>query len=73
MIHQPLGGTEGQASDIEIHANHIINTKKILNGIIAKHTGKSISKVEKDTDRDNFLSAEMALEYGLIDAVVSQR
>ena len=73
MIHQPLGGTEGQASDIEIHAKHIINTKKVLNGIIAKHTGQKMSTVEKDTDRDNFFSAEAALEYGLVDAVISQR
>jgi len=73
MIHQPLGGTEGQASDIEIHAKHIINTKKVLNGIIAKHTGQKLAQVEKDTDRDNFFSAEAALEYGLVDSVIGRR
>jgi ATP-dependent Clp protease protease subunit len=70
MIHQPLGGTEGQASDISIHANHILKTKDRLNGIIAKHTGKKIKDVEKDTDRDNFLDAEAAVEYGLVDMVI---
>jgi ATP-dependent Clp protease protease subunit len=70
MIHQPLGGTEGQASDIRIHADHIIRTKDRLNGILAKHTGQSIKVIEKDTDRDNFMTAEEALKYGLIDQVV---
>lgn len=70
MIHQPLGGTEGQASDIRIHADHIIRTKDRLNGILAKHTGQSIKVIEKDTDRDNFMTAEQALEYGLVDQVV---
>jgi len=64
MIHQPLGGVEGQASDIHIHAKHIIETKQRLNEIIAKHTGKPLSQVEKDTDRDKFLTAKEALEYG---------
>ncbi len=73
MIHQPLGGTEGQASDIRIHADHIIKTKNLLNGIIAKHTGQKISKVELDTDRDNFMSAEEAKKYGLIDGIVMKR
>jgi ATP-dependent Clp protease protease subunit len=73
MIHQPLGGTEGQASDIHIHAQHILKTRDILNGIIAKHSGQKISQVEKDTDRDNFMSAEEAVKYGLIDKVIEQR
>lgn len=73
MIHQPLGGTEGQASDIRIHADHIIKTKDQLNGIIAKHTGQKIAKVEKDTDRDNFMSAEESKAYGLIDLIVAKR
>jgi ATP-dependent Clp protease protease subunit len=73
MIHQPLGGTEGQASDIHIHAQHILKTRDILNGIIAKHSGKKIGQVEKDTDRDNFMSAETALEYGLIDKIINKR
>lgn len=73
MIHQPLGGTEGQASDIRIHADHIIKTKNLLNGIIAHHSGQKISKVEVDTDRDNFMSAEEAKKYGLIDAIVARR
>ena len=71
MIHQPLGGTEGQASDIRIHADHIIKTKNVLNGILAKHTGQSMKIIEKDTDRDNFLSADEALKYGLVDKVLN--
>lgn len=70
MIHQPLGGTEGQASDISIHAQHILKTKDILNGILAKHSGQKKEQVEKDTDRDNYMSAEQALKYGLVDHVV---
>jgi len=70
MIHQPLGGTEGQATDIAIHADHIIKMKNQLNELIAKHTGKSVKKVSIDTERDKFLSAKEALEYGLIDKVV---
>ena len=73
MIHQPLGGTEGQASDIFIHATHIIKTKDRLNGILAKHTGQPIKTVEKDTDRDNFMSAEDALKYGLVDKIIKKR
>ncbi len=72
MIHQPLGGVEGQASDISIHAEHIIRTKARLNQIIATHSGKSLKQVEKDTDRDKYLSAEEALEYGLIDKIVTK-
>lgn len=70
MIHQPLGGTEGQATDIEIHARHILKMKDNLNRIIAHHTGKTVEQVSKDTDRDNFMSAEEALAYGLIDGIV---
>lgn len=70
MIHQPLGGTEGQASDIRIHADHIIRTKDRLNGILAHHTGQSIKVIEKDTDRDNFMTAEQALAYGLVDQII---
>ncbi|MBU1446148.1 ATP-dependent Clp protease proteolytic subunit, partial [Patescibacteria group bacterium] len=70
MIHQPLGGAEGQASDIRIHADHIMKTKENLNAILAKHTGQSLKIIEKDTDRDNFLSAEEAAKYGLIDKVL---
>lgn len=71
MIHQPLGGTSGQASDIEIHARHIIATKEKLNRILAERTGQSIETIARDTDRDNFLSAEAAKSYGLIDHVIS--
>ncbi|HBB02381.1 TPA: ATP-dependent Clp endopeptidase proteolytic subunit ClpP [Candidatus Peregrinibacteria bacterium] len=70
MIHQPLGGTEGQASDIRIHAEHIIRTKDRLNGLLAKHTGQDFKRVEKDTDRDNFMTAEEAKKYGLIDEII---
>lgn len=72
MIHQPLGGTEGQASDIRIHADHIIKTKDRLNGILAHHTGQPIATIEKDTDRDNFLTAEAAKKYGLIDKIIEK-
>jgi len=71
MIHQPLGGTEGQATDIAIHAEHIIKTKDLLNDLIAKHSGQKITKVREDTERDKFMSAQEALEYGLIDKIVS--
>lgn len=73
MIHQPLGGFKGQASDFEIHANHIIKTKKKMNTLLSYHTGQSIKTIEKDTDRDNFLSAEEALKYGIIDKIYSSR
>jgi ATP-dependent Clp protease, protease subunit len=72
MIHQPLGGVEGQASDIQIHAEHIINTKKRLNQIIATHSGQKLSQVENDTDRDRFMSAEDGLKYGLIDKIIKK-
>ena len=73
MIHQPLGGVSGQASDIKIHADHIIKTREKLNAILAANTGKDISTVAADTDRDNFLSAKEALEYGLIDEIYVNR
>lgn len=72
MIHQPLGGVRGQAADIKIHADWIIRTKKNLNDIYVKHTGQPYDKIEKDTDRDNFMSAEEAKAYGLIDEVISR-
>ena len=71
MIHQPLGGTEGQASDILLHANHIIKTRDTLNKILAKHTGQNLKTIEKDTDRDNFMSAEEAVKYGLVDKIIN--
>jgi len=73
MIHQPLGGTEGQASDIIIHADHIKKTKHLLNGILAKHTGQPMKIVEKDTDRDNYMDAETAKKYGLVDNIIEKR
>jgi len=73
MIHQPLGGAQGQASDIKIQADHIMKTKKRLNTILAKNCDKSYDLIEMDTDRDNYLSADEALEYGLIDAVIEKR
>ncbi|MBD3328608.1 ATP-dependent Clp endopeptidase proteolytic subunit ClpP [Candidatus Peregrinibacteria bacterium] len=72
MIHQPLGGIQGQASDISIHAEHIIRTKDRLNNILVHHSKKPLKTVEKDTDRDFFMTAEQALDYGLIDKIVSQ-
>ncbi len=73
MIHQPLGGAHGQASDIKIQADHILKIKDKLNKILAENTGKAIEEVEKDTDRDNYLSAEDALEYGIIDKIFKNR
>lgn len=73
MIHQPLGGAQGQASDIEIQARHIIKTKQKLNKILAENTGKDLSVIEADTDRDNYMSAEDAKTYGLIDDVFYKR
>lgn len=73
MIHQPLGGAQGQASDIEIHAKEIVKTKERINEILAHHTGQPIEVVRRDTDRDFFLTAEEAKEYGLIDEVVAKR
>jgi ATP-dependent Clp protease protease subunit len=73
MIHQPLGGFQGQASDFEIHAKEILHMKKIVNEILAKHTGQTIKKIEKDTDRDNFLDAKAAKTYGIIDNILEVR
>ncbi len=73
MIHQPLGGAQGQASDIKIAAEHILKTKRKLNQILAHNSGKPVEQVERDTDRDNYLSAQEALEYGLIDKVFTKR
>lgn len=73
MIHQPLGGMQGQASDIKIHADHILRTRETLNRILAERTGKSLDVIERDTDRDNFMSAQAAMEYGLIDKVIDKR
>ena len=73
MIHQPSGGAQGQATDIMIHADHIIQTKKKLNNILAEKTGQSIEVIARDTERDNFMTAEQAAEYGLIDKVIYKR
>ena len=73
MIHQPLGGARGQATDIKIHADHIIRTREKLNAILAERTGRSLSEIERDTERDNFLTAEAAQAYGLIDKVIEKR
>jgi len=73
MIHQPLGGYQGQASDIEIHANEIIKTKRKLNEILAEHTGQEYDRLAADTDRDNFMTSEEAVEYGLIDGLLTKR
>lgn len=73
MIHQPLGGFRGQASDIKIHAENILRVKNNLNAILATNTGKDISEIERDTDRDNFMTAAEAAEYGIIDKVVTHR
>ena len=73
MIHQPLGGMQGQASDIKIHADHIIRTRERLNSILAKNSGKPIEIIAQDTERDNFMTAQQAAEYGLIDKVYEKR
>jgi len=73
MIHQPLGGFQGQASDIAIHAKEILYLKSRLNDMLAKHTGQSIDVIDRDTDRDNFMSADESVNYGLIDKVLSSR
>ena len=73
MIHQPLGGFQGQASDIQIHAENILKTKEKLNEILAKNTGQDLDTIIRDTDRDNFMTAEQARDYGLIDKVISSR
>ncbi len=73
MIHQPLGGAQGQASDMKIHADHIIKTRDKLNNILSANTGQPLEVIERDTERDNFLSAQAALEYGLIDHIFTNR
>ena len=73
LIHQPTGGFQGQASDIEIHAKEILYLRKQLNEIMAKHSGQSVERISRDTDRDNFLSAEEAVKYGLVDRVLTSR
>ena len=73
MIHQPLGGFQGQATDIDIHAREILRVRERLNAILAKHTGQDIENIQKDTERDNFLTAEEALQYGLIDSILTDR
>ena len=73
MIHQPLGGFQGQASDIKIHAEHMMRTKKLINKILSQNTGMSIETIEKDTDRDNYMTAEEAKKYGLIDKIYAKR
>ena len=73
MIHQPLGGAEGQATDIKIAADRIVSLRERLNKILAKNTGKSLKLIERDTERDNFMSAQAAMEYGLVDKVIGKR
>ena len=73
MIHQPLGGARGQATDIQIHAEQILKTKKTLNELLAQNTGKSLKTIEKDVERDHFLTAQEALDYGLIDEIIAPR
>jgi ATP-dependent Clp protease protease subunit len=73
MIHQPLGGFQGQATDIEIHAKYIISLRERLNKLMAAHTGKSVEQVARDSERDNFLTAEQAREYGLVDQILHKR
>lgn len=73
MIHQPSGGAQGQATDIEIHTKHILHTKQKLNEILAKNTGQPLEVIKQDTERDNFMTAQQALEYGLIDKVIEHR
>ncbi len=73
MIHQPLGGTQGQATDIKIHADHIISIRAKLNKLLSEQTGKPLEVIERDTERDNFMSADAACEYGLIDKVITKK
>ncbi len=73
MIHQPLGGMKGQASDIKIHADHILRIRSKLNSILAQQTGKPLEQIERDTERDNFMTSQQALEYGLVDKVIDKR
>ena len=73
MIHQPLGGFQGQATDVDIHAREILSWRDRLNDVLAKHTGQPLDRIAADTDRDNFMGGEEAMEYGLIDTVLSER
>jgi ATP-dependent Clp protease protease subunit len=73
MLHQPLGGVQGQATDIDIHAREVLRIREELNNILVKHTGQTIKKIEKDTDRDMFMTSSQALNYGVIDEVISRR
>jgi ATP-dependent Clp protease protease subunit len=73
MIHQPLGGFQGQATDIDIHAREILKTREQLNEVMAKHTGQPVEKIREDTERDNFMSAEESVSYGLVDQIISER
>ena len=73
MIHQPLGGAQGQQSDIEIQAKHILKTRELLNSILAENTGRTVEELQKDTDRDNYMDAKTAVEYGLVDKIFEKR
>lgn len=73
LIHQPMGGTQGQATDIDIHAREILKTRDTINNILVKHTGQDIERVRKDTERDFFMSSEEALQYGIIDKIITRR
>jgi len=73
MIHQPSGGAQGQATDIEIQANEIVRIRTILNDLLARHTGKDVKTIARDTERDHFMNAEQALDYGLVDKVIDKR
>jgi len=73
MLHQPLGGVQGQATEVEIHAREILRAKRVLNELLAKHTGQPVEKVERDTERDFFMSAQQAKDYGIIDEVITMR
>jgi len=73
MLHQPLGGVQGQAADIDIHAREVLRIREELNNILMKHTGQTMKKIEKDTDRDMFMTSKQALDYGVIDEVISSR
>jgi ATP-dependent Clp protease protease subunit len=73
MIHQPSGGFQGQASDIDIHAREILKVRERLNAIMSKHTGQPVERIERDMERDNFMEAQAAVEYGLVDTVLAKR
>lgn len=73
MIHQPLGGFQGQASDIQIHAQEILKTKALMNQLLSEHTGQPLEQIERDTDRDNFMTAQQSVDYGLVDAILTKR